>query len=119
VPGRLGDKWNLTEHTCKIIQLTDDMRESLPPTDSRLRPDRIALENGENNKAENEKNKLEEEQLALRKQQEDEGTEYKPTYFKKAEGSHEWAFTGTYWKEREERLEKNKSKKKSEVVQKI
>jgi len=117
-PGRLGDKWYLTEHTCKIIHLTDEMREILPPTDSRLRPDRIALENGENKKAANEKYKLEEAQRALRKQREAKGIEYKPTYFTKTEESGEWVFNGTYWKEREERIDKYKAKKKSEEKQK-
>jgi hypothetical protein len=36
------------------------MKEQLPPTDSRLRPDQRALENGEFDKASAEKHRLEE-----------------------------------------------------------
>jgi len=40
--------------------LSDGLKEKLPPTDSRLRPDQRALENGETELAIREKHRLEE-----------------------------------------------------------
>ncbi len=53
----------------------------LPPTDTRFRPDQRALENGDFKLAAFEKNRLEEKQRAVRKYNEKNKIEFKPSYF--------------------------------------
>lgn len=61
--------------------LPNTLRPHLPPTDTRLRPDQRALENGDFKLANSEKLRLEEKQRAIRKYNEKKKTEYKPFYF--------------------------------------
>lgn len=44
----------------QLNYLTDALKERLPPTDSRLRPDQRAMENGDMDLANREKHRLEE-----------------------------------------------------------
>ena len=73
-------------------------------TDTRLRPDQRAMENGQYDEAAEEKNRLEEKQRAVRKQREEGGGKYHPSFFE--EGIHPvtkepyWHFKNTYWEER-------------------
>lgn len=67
----------------------------LPPTDSRLRPDVRALEEGELDLAEEEKVRVEELQRKRRR----EGKDRQPRWFVR-EGE-EWFYKGGYWEERE------------------
>ena len=53
----------------------------LPPTDSRLRPDQRALEEGDLRMAADEKMRLEDKQRKAKKQRDEKGIEYKPKYF--------------------------------------
>eukprot|EP01120_Amphizonella_sp_Union-15-10_P014653 TRINITY_DN719_c0_g10_i1.p1 TRINITY_DN719_c0_g10~~TRINITY_DN719_c0_g10_i1.p1 ORF type:complete len:463 (-),score=113.24 TRINITY_DN719_c0_g10_i1:178-1503(-) len=107
---RVASKWKLTRYSLKLIELTDELRAILPPTDSRLRADRLALEAGDPKKAAAEKYKLEEEQRARRRQRETQKIIYSPKYFKKvSDDKDEWIFLGNYWKEREERMKSKKS----------
>ena len=61
--------------------MSDELKEKLPPTDSRLRPDQRALENGDTENAVREKHRLEEAQRARRKAMQDDQTIYNPSYF--------------------------------------
>lgn len=51
-----------TNFTLQLNNLPDGLKEKLAPTDSRLRPDQRALENGTFELAITEKNRLEEKQ---------------------------------------------------------
>lgn len=53
--------------TLQLNYLPDTLKEKLPPTDSRLRPDQRALEMGETDLAIKEKHRLEEAQRARRR----------------------------------------------------
>jgi len=66
---KLGCKFltNWTDHTLVVSALPDSMKAILPPTDSRLRPDRYALEKGDTKTAAAEKHILEEKQREERK----------------------------------------------------
>ncbi|CCC69358.1 hypothetical protein NCAS_0C03680 [Naumovozyma castellii] len=78
----------------------------LAPTDSRLRPDQRAMEDGRYDEAADEKHRLEEKQRAVRRNREMKGEGYKPRWFK--EEIHPitrqpyWKSTGEYWALRKE-----------------
>ncbi|XP_020576035.1 oxysterol-binding protein-related protein 2A-like [Phalaenopsis equestris] len=55
-------RYNLTSFAITLNELTPGLLERLPPTDSRLRPDQRYLENGEYEKANEEKLRLEKRQ---------------------------------------------------------
>jgi hypothetical protein len=63
--------------------LTDSLRERLPHTDARFRPDQQAFEQGDTDKASKLKHQLEESQRARRKEHEKNGTQHVPAYFDK------------------------------------
>jgi len=100
---------DFTEYTLELIHLTPEMKAILPPTDSRLRPDRAALERGDTTVAGREKHNLEERQREVRRKREKEGTVHVPKYFKsvKENGVDSWEYIGNYWEEREQRIKAN------------
>lgn len=53
----------------------------MPPTDTRLRPDQRALENGDLVRAADEKLRVEDKQRKMRKERESRGEEYHSKYF--------------------------------------
>ncbi|XRB22374.1 oxysterol-binding protein [Pseudoscourfieldia marina] len=61
--------------------VVDDGDRLLLPSDSRLRPDREALQRGDLSTAARWKGRLEEQQREERRRRDAEGTEYKPRYF--------------------------------------
>ncbi|KYQ88613.1 oxysterol binding family protein [Tieghemostelium lacteum] len=107
------NKWKHGEFLQSLNELTPEMEEILPPTDSRLRLDRRLLQNGDNKNANREKNKIEERQREIRKQREAKGVTWLPRYFTKVEDAtfgYRWVFNSTYWNERAERIESLKEK---------
>ncbi|PRP85453.1 putative oxysterol binding protein (Osh1) [Planoprotostelium fungivorum] len=95
---------DFTDYTIELIQYDSTMTH-LPPTDSRLRPDRLALEKGDTTVAGREKHNLEEKQREARRKREREGVTYVPKYFQtvKENGQDSWEYVGKYWEEREAR----------------
>ncbi|CAG7881468.1 unnamed protein product [Brassica rapa] len=91
-------KYNLTRFAMTLNELTPGLKEKLPPTDSRLRPDQRYLENGEFEMANEEKLRLEQRQRQARKMQE---RGWKPKWFAKEEGSEAYRYKGGYWEARE------------------
>jgi len=116
-------KWNWPKFNDDLNWLDDKYEAILPPTDSRLRPDRRWLEKGDNDTAGKEKHRLEEEQRAIRRARETKGEEYHPKYFKSVNDDkwgHRWVYQGGYWEERENRIkevESGKSDKQEENKQ--
>ena len=76
----------------------------LAPTDSRLRPDQRAMENGEYDKAAEEKHRVEVKQRTAKKEREQRGEEYRPRWFVQEEHpitkSLYWKYNGEYWMKR-------------------
>jgi hypothetical protein len=99
-------KYKFTTATMKSIEIVPELIGIIAPSDSRYRPDRIALEKGDTKTATAEKNKLEEEQRAKRKYRDHHGIEYSPRYFeiKEINGLEYWSYNYKYDEEREERL---------------
>ena len=78
------------------------MRSALPPTDSRLRPDQRALENGEIKEAVVLKDKLENKQRAFIKYMDKNNIKYMPKYFEEFKNPNDkdeiyYRYNGTYW----------------------
>ncbi|KAG6489537.1 hypothetical protein ZIOFF_050811 [Zingiber officinale] len=65
--GFIKASYNLTRFAITVNELTLGLKEKLPPTDSRLRPDQRCLENGEYEMANAEKLRLEQRQRQARK----------------------------------------------------
>jgi len=99
-----GIPFNLTPFVVTLNAVTDRLRPWLPPTDTRLRPDQRAMENGEYDLAATEKNRVEEKQRAKRREREERGEDFSPRWFSKGRcettGEEYWVFNGEYWKER-------------------
>lgn len=100
--------------TIGLNELTPELRDALPPTDSRFRPDQRALEDGDLEKATPEKIRLEEKQREGTKKRKEKGQEWNCMWFqqgvpgvyqvKTAPESKEpsWVFNHKYWKAREQ-----------------
>lgn len=99
-----GIPFNLTPFVVTLNAVTDTLRPHLPPTDTRLRPDQRAMEDGAYDFAATEKNRVEEKQRAARRYREAAGEEWRPKWFeKKVEpitGETYWENNGMYWKKR-------------------
>nr|XP_029123098.1 oxysterol-binding protein-related protein 2A isoform X6 [Elaeis guineensis] len=95
-------RYNLSSFAITLNELTPEfqIKEKLPPTDSRLRPDQRYLENGEYEKANAEKQRLERRQRMSRKLQEN---GWKPRWFWKDSKDGTFRYTGGYWEAREQK----------------
>lgn len=84
-----------------LNELHDHMLQTLPPTDSRLRPDVRILEEGNIDLAGEEKNRLEEKQRYARRERRKRKEEWTPTWFQyginPVTGKEDWLFKGDYW----------------------
>lgn len=97
--------FNLTPFAISLNALPPRLKPHLCPTDTRLRPDQRAMEDGEYDFAADEKHRLEEKQRAKRREREMKGEEWHPRWFVKRKcevtGEEYWHFDGEYWKMRE------------------
>ncbi|XVF51699.1 hypothetical protein PTKIN_Ptkin04bG0205500 [Pterospermum kingtungense] len=92
-------RYNLTSFAITLNELTPGLQEKLPPTDSRLRPDQCHLENGEYDRANAEKQRLERRQRKSRKLQEN---GWKPRWFQRDDENGSFRYVGGYWEAREQ-----------------
>jgi oxysterol-binding protein-related protein 3/6/7 len=90
----MNDYYGFTSFGITLNELFPDLAKKLPPTDSRFRPDVRALEEGDLDTAEMEKNRVESMQRDRRK----EGQDRQPRWFKQVQG--EWTYAGGYWEAR-------------------
>ncbi|KAL9130133.1 MAG: hypothetical protein Q9217_001607 [Psora testacea] len=85
--------YGFTSFASTLNEITSQEKDKLPPTDSRLRPDQRAAEDGDIDQAELLKAKLEEAQRQRRKIMEERGIEWRPKWFEKVEtndGEEAW-----------------------------
>ncbi len=96
-PDDSADYFNFSHFTMGLNELLPGLESRLCPTDSRLRPDIRALENGQLDVASSEKERLEEKQREFRKPYKGkaESTWWKPRWFV-PEGDG-WRYTDKYW----------------------
>lgn len=80
------------------------MERTLPPTDTRRRPDQRLMEQADFDRGAEEKHRLEEKQRAARKQLEVLGVHHHPRYFRETidsvNGESCYEFNNTYWQKR-------------------
>lgn len=99
--------FNLTSFAITLNDINDKLRPWLAPTDTRLRPDQRAMEDGRYDEASTEKNRVEEKQRAARRHREQKREAYKPNWFIKLShpvtGDNYWHFNNEYWKLRKEK----------------
>ncbi|EHK45749.1 hypothetical protein TRIATDRAFT_88852 [Trichoderma atroviride IMI 206040] len=104
-----GIPFNLTPFVLTFNHIDDNLRQWIAPTDSRLRPDQRAMEEGQYDLAASEKNRLEENQRARRRVREmapkEEDKLFISKWFQKVtceiSGEEYWKFNGNYWTQRE------------------
>lgn len=99
--------YGLTSFAATLNEITSIEEKHLPVTDSRLRPDQRALENGDLDRAEEVKVQLEEGQRARRREMENAGESWTPRWFTRvsddSDGEVAWRLKGGkdgYWEER-------------------
>ncbi|KAI4307317.1 hypothetical protein L6164_030519 [Bauhinia variegata] len=97
-PPKFPTRYNFTRFAITLNELTPGLKEKLPPTDSRLRPDQRYLENGEYEMANAEKLRLEQRQRQARKMQE---SGWKPRWFARDKASGTCRYLGGYWEARQ------------------
>lgn len=78
-----GKRYGFTTFAASLNEISPAEGGRLPPTDSRLRPDQRRLEEGDLDRAEEVKAKLEEAQRQRRKVMEESGTEWRSRWFEK------------------------------------
>jgi hypothetical protein len=107
-PRPSGIPFNLTPFVVTLNDINEKLEPWLAPTDTRLRPDQRAMEDGRYDFAASEKNRVEEKQRAKRRERQENGEEFNPHWFSKDKcpitGESYWQFNGKYWKEREKAI---------------
>ncbi|KAF7982052.1 hypothetical protein HWV62_30330 [Athelia sp. TMB] len=93
-PRRCPEVYGFTSFGITLNEVTPDIEGKLPPTDSRFRPDVRALEEGDVDEAEEQKQRLEDAQRERRKK----GKDRAPVWFKQV--GEEWVYKGGYWEAR-------------------
>jgi hypothetical protein len=91
-------QWNMTTLSVDACGLST-ARADLPKTDSRRRPDRIALENLDYSKAASEKHRLEEAQRHQKKVRDEKQLPWLPKFFEEDVNNveHRWKYKNNYW----------------------
>lgn len=84
----------------------EGLENVIPPTDSRLRTDRLSLERGDLEVAGREKSRLEEEQRTLRKKRQQSNQTWVQRFFKYDEQQGRWVSLNNYWQTRSNKTEK-------------
>ena len=93
--------FNLTSYAISLNAPQPSLMEWVAKSDTRLRPDQRAMEDGLYDDAGDLKLYVEEKQRAARKAREEQNVEYEPNFFFKdvhpITGEEYWKFTGDYW----------------------
>ncbi|XP_073699846.1 oxysterol-binding protein-related protein 6-like [Garra rufa] len=103
-PNDYFDYYGFSQYARELNELTPDIKEKLPPTDTRFRPDQRLLEEGKVEEADKRKDEIEEKQRERRKTMTKRSEEHVPRFFVKTldhAGREVWVTNGTYWKIRE------------------
>lgn len=105
LPQNSKDFYGFSSFAMELNELNPELEKYLPPTDTRLRPDQRAFENGDIENAEQTKVMLEERQRERRKEMEDRKEPWKPLWFRPTFNSalqtEIWISNERYWVERD------------------
>ena len=98
------DGYILPSYSCNFNHITDKLKEVLPPSDTRFRPDQKEYEIGSTEKSQEIKKTIEEMQVYKQEILEKDNKEYQPIYFSNEynEESKDFVFMykGGYWEDR-------------------
>ncbi|EJS44330.1 osh2p [Saccharomyces arboricola H-6] len=98
------EPFNLTPFAITLNAPQPHLLPWIAPTDTRLRPDQRAMEDGRYDEAGDEKFRVEEKQRAARKERAENNIEYHPQWFVKdthpITKAKYWRYTGKYWPKR-------------------
>jgi hypothetical protein len=101
-------KYKLTEFAAKLNKLDPKYESVLPVTDSRLRPDRRALDSGDMANAGIAKSRLEDKQRSDKRDRDGREEEWSPRWFKMCPEEHGqgnmWTLVGDYWGQKKTKL---------------
>jgi len=97
--------YGFTRFAIELNELPPTLRDKLPMTDTRFRPDQRLLEEGNLSDAEQLKLVIEQKQRDRRKKNEETNIHQEAIWFKKSRnnsgnGEEQWEFTGAYWETR-------------------
>ncbi|KAI9293675.1 hypothetical protein K502DRAFT_331353 [Neoconidiobolus thromboides FSU 785] len=100
--------YNFTKFAVELNELTPDIKDKLPITDTRYRPDQRYFEEGKVELAEQEKSRVEELQRARRRHREQNNITYTPVWFElkptidyEGKKCESWQYKGGYFEARE------------------
>ena len=88
--------YGFSEWAVQLNEITDDIKDKLPPTDTRLRPDQRAFEEGKVDQAEDGKQKLEQKQRDRNKKWENAPEVARPPQFFEEAAEGVWHYKGDY-----------------------
>ncbi|XP_059417458.1 oxysterol-binding protein-related protein 6-like isoform X10 [Carassius carassius] len=97
--------YGFSRFAIELNELCPELKELLPPTDARYRPDQRCLEEGNVQMAAAEKQRIEEQQRNRRKWLEENNIRHQPRFFKKVMHSHQrerWVSNNKYWELRKD-----------------
>jgi hypothetical protein len=97
--------YGFTRLAIELNELSASLKDKLPITDTRFRPDQRMLEEGNLTAAESLKLSVEQTQRDSRKKRDEETNSFVPLWFRKCTsnsrtGEDQWEFTGSYWENR-------------------
>ncbi|KAF7706665.1 hypothetical protein HF521_019919 [Silurus meridionalis] len=100
-PENSAQYYAFSKFAMQLNELEEDMKQNLPITDCRFRPDIRAQENGDIDLASAEKKRVEEKQRVARKNRSKSNDEWKTRWFHQGANPHnggqDWLYTGGYW----------------------
>uniref|UniRef100_A0A8C6J9V6 Uncharacterized protein n=1 Tax=Melopsittacus undulatus TaxID=13146 RepID=A0A8C6J9V6_MELUD len=97
--------YGFTRFAIELNELDPLLKDLLPVTDARFRPDQRLLEEGNIEAAASEKQRIEELQRGRRRYMEENNIEYRPKFFKKVIDANQreaWVTNDTYWELRKD-----------------
>lgn len=107
IPGDPEERFYFTDFAINLNNITDELKNSLPKSDSRYRPDQRALEAQNYELAASEKHRLEEKQRTVRKEREKTKYKYQPIYFEETyddlSGELIYLYKGGYFEDRKKK----------------
>lgn len=108
--GSTGTLPKFTKFGASFFRVSDDFKETILPSDSRLRPDRLALEQGDSILASDEKLKVEQAQRDRLKALKDEGVAHEATWFYRVndDEGERWEVKANFWEEVKTNLHKDR-----------
>ncbi|KAM6985301.1 oxysterol-binding protein-related protein 6 isoform 2-T2 [Aplochiton taeniatus] len=92
--------YGFTRFAIELNELCPELKDVLPPTDARFRPDQRHLEEGNVELASSEKQRIEDLQRARRKWNDENNIKHQPRFFKKVVDANQrerWISNNTYW----------------------